>query len=447
MSRLTVGQVFVPGQLPEYTYNPREEARLEETLRERIQDGGSIICVSGLTKMGKTVLVEKVLSSDDEVWVDGSQFTTIDEFWLRVGDRLGVYPSLSVTSGGALRTEASVDAQVKIPMVADAGSSGTLGGEVSEGTTRAVTRPISAVALEAIRASGKSLVIDDFHFINRGLQREVVRTLKQPVFKGLRVVVISTSHRTLDVILAEPNMDGRAEGITVSLWDLQELEWIAAQGFQALNLFDPGGAIGKKLAEHAFGSPHLMQKFCKAVCRVNGINERPDVAVDLREPSSWDVFFRSQVDGVAERWFERLVRGAQERGTPRTKWVRRAGGSADTYALIMEALTRVGSNFEVSKDQIKSTVDGLVEGTGPAADKITRAMQKISSIASRPLEGKLPDEADLDDVSQGDTHFVLEYVDQGPNSKIHLTDPFFAYYLMWGDHAKYLASPAEVPDE
>ena len=293
-------------------------------------------------------------------------------------------------------------------------------------------RPFAAVALESLMSSGKALIIDDFHFVSRALQRQVVRSLKHPVFKGLTVVVISTSHRLLDVILAEPNMDGRAAGLKVAMWSDEELAFIADEGFKALNLTDPDGSITQMLIKNSFGSPHLMQKFCKAICRLNGIRYRAEPIVALEGPEDWDKFFRDQVEGIAERWFDRLLRGPQERGNSRTKWARRKGGEADNYVLVMEAVALADDGFVISKDRIKMLVDSIATGDSPPADKTTRVLQRISKIASRPLEDEAPSEDELDDSAQGESNFVLEFVDEGPNSKLHITDPFFAYYLRWG---------------
>jgi len=431
MDPIKVSEVFVPGRLPGYTYNPRASVALEGSLDSLIEDGGSVICVSGLTKMGKTVLVERLRPAADHVRVDGSQFSSIEDFWIRVGDRLGIYPNISLTVSGGLSAGGSIGGKVALPGM-EVNAAGNLGGNAVTQDTRGAVRPIGSVALEALMNSGKSLIIDDFHFIERSLQRAVIRSLKDPIFRGLTAIVISTSHRTLDVILAEPNMDGRAESLKVTLWSEDELAFIADAGFRVLNLRDPDGAITAKLTSNAFGSPHLMQKFCKNICAINGVRSKQSWPTPLAAPDDWDSFFMEQVEGVAERWFERLLRGPQERGTPRNKWPRREGGQADNYALIMEALAIADGGFEVTKDRIREVIDGITEKGSPSIDKTTRALQRISKIAGRPLEGAPLTEESVDEEPQGDVHFVLEFVEEGPNSKIHITDPFFAYYLRWG---------------
>lgn len=429
---MSVSKVFVPGRLPQYTYNPRTSVQLESDLRDLIHEGGAIICVSGLTKMGKTVLVERLLPESENVRIDASDFSNIQEFWTTIGDKLGVYPSISQTTSTSDTTQTGGGASFGVQGLATANvsSNGTTGW--TSQSTRSVNRPYPAAVSEELVRSGRALIIDDFHFAPREVQKQVVRSLKHKVFQGLIVVVISTSHRLLDVVLAEPNMDGRAAGLPVILWSPEELEFIAEKGFSTLHLVDEGGQISKVLSKNSFGSPHLMQKFCKEICKLNGIHSTPLSPVTLTPPEDWDKFFKSHVEGVAERWFDRLIRGPQERGRSRATWVRKNGGSADNYALVMEAISMSGDAFEISKDRIKQQIDSITKDDSPGADKTTRVLQRISQIASRPLEDVVPDEDDLDELAMGDSNFVLEYVDEGPNSRLHITDPFFAYYLRWG---------------
>ena len=53
------------------------------------------------------------------------------------------------------------------------------------------------------------LVIDDFHYIERKYQGEIVRALKSLIFDSLPVVLIAIPHRRLDVVKVEREMTGR----------------------------------------------------------------------------------------------------------------------------------------------------------------------------------------------------------------------------------------------
>ncbi|WP_312980214.1 hypothetical protein [Corynebacterium sp.] len=66
---IKTADVFSPGRDPKYTYNPRDGFGLEEKLKDAIDDGGSIVSVTGPTKTGKTVLLKRVVK--DAAWLDG----------------------------------------------------------------------------------------------------------------------------------------------------------------------------------------------------------------------------------------------------------------------------------------------------------------------------------------------------------------------------------------
>jgi len=49
-SPTTVGKVFVPGGLPSITYNPRDSLKLEERVRDYLDERHKILSISGPTK-------------------------------------------------------------------------------------------------------------------------------------------------------------------------------------------------------------------------------------------------------------------------------------------------------------------------------------------------------------------------------------------------------------
>jgi hypothetical protein len=58
MDIVRVSQVFVPGKLPAYTYNPRPELSLEQQLNDYVEEAGSILTVAGPTKTGKSRVLQ-----------------------------------------------------------------------------------------------------------------------------------------------------------------------------------------------------------------------------------------------------------------------------------------------------------------------------------------------------------------------------------------------------
>lgn len=428
-SHIKTADVFVPGLLPTVTYNPRDDLKLEEKLGDYLEDGGTVLALVGPTKTGKSVLLKRVL--DGPVWIEGQAIKSVEDFWQLIGSQLSMQLTSTLTTSSASSSEVRVEGG--IPFLT--GGGGVSDAE-SESTSVQVISALSSAVSQGLLESRRGLVIDDFHFVDRDTQREVVRAVKPLVFAGLRVVLAAISHRQHDVPNVVEDMVGRVSPLRISLWTKDELEYIATSGFKRLNVTDPGGTFGRKLAEASFGSPHIMQKLCREFVRsVNGVREARDEPLVLQEPDSWDEFFRSQVDDASGRWFAKLLRGPQEKGQQRSKWrVKESATMLDNYGLVLQSIAKSGPQLELTRDEIRSGIDKNVIGKPPEAHQVTRALQHMSRIAATRLDDPRPSESELEAeaLEFAGVQPVLEFIGEGPGSTLHIADPFFAYYLRWG---------------
>jgi len=117
-----------------------------------------------------------------------------------------------------------------------------------------------------------AVIIDNFHFIRPEVQTQILRALKDLIFGGLPVILVTVPHRGDDPEQIERELTGRTELLEIEPWSVAELTQIAAAGFEALNLQDDSG-VGETLARESFSNPQLMQTFCLRYCRMNGIQE------------------------------------------------------------------------------------------------------------------------------------------------------------------------------
>lgn len=423
------GDVFVPGKAPTYTYNPRDELQLEKRLKDYLDDGGAVLALVGPTKTGKSVLLKRVL--EQPIWIDGQGIKSLDDLWALVGGELGVTVEVDIQEQKGTSTTAVARADAIFVK-----GGGDFTASSGKGSTRRVVGAVATTVKESLLASGRTLVIDDFHFIDRTIQQEIVRAVKPLVFDGLRVVFAAISHRRHDVVTAVEDMVGRVDPLEISLWTETELVYIANKGFGELNVVDAEGSIGAKLAAMSFGSPHIMQKLCRELVRgVNEVREKQPIPVTLREPDSWEEFFRSQVDDASGRWFTKLLRGPQEKGQKRATWkVKGSETSLDSYGLVLRAVGDSGPKLELTRDEIRAGVEKNVVGKSPESNQVTRALQHMSRIAAKRLEDEqlTEDELDRDTIEFSGVQPVLEFIEDGPSSTLHIADPFFAYYVRWG---------------
>jgi hypothetical protein len=285
MNTVAASQVFVAGGLPTVTYNPRADLRLEDRVRDYLDERHKILSVSGPTKSGKTVLLRSVVKFG--IWLAGGEIHSVDEFWAIAGDKLEVMlqeqvarkdeeSSSKSTSGGAQIKPFGIGSGVEHQR----GESSTKG----DTTTRGRTRPTQPAVKEALERLRPVIVIDDFHYIPPTVQSGIVRGLKDLIFRGVRVVLVAVPHRAYDSVRVEKEMTGRVVQLPIEFWSHEELLGIPRAGFAALNVADHGEELSGRLATESFRSPFLMQDFCLQLVKHNGVRETVDDYVNWVHP-------------------------------------------------------------------------------------------------------------------------------------------------------------------
>jgi hypothetical protein len=221
-ARLRVGQVFVAGGAPTITYNPRTELNLEERIQDYLDEGHRILSVSGSTKTGKTVLVRRIVPPGDGIWLSGGAINSSEQFWESIAENLGLFTSIERTSDSKDETWRTATGQATVGIAKGGVDKKEIVGSTS-GEKVSRDRNVVTQVREALRGGLTPLIIDDFHYMPQTVQLEIVRSLKDLVFDGLRVIVIAVPHRAYDVVRVEREMTGRVQQVSVGFWSEDEL--------------------------------------------------------------------------------------------------------------------------------------------------------------------------------------------------------------------------------
>lgn len=92
--KLRAEDVFRPGAFPEYTYISRKSAvsdlSYEFRLMQAIKVSGFLTSLVGPSKMGKTILCEKVIGFENIVEISGADFGEDTDFWKLVAAKAGL---------------------------------------------------------------------------------------------------------------------------------------------------------------------------------------------------------------------------------------------------------------------------------------------------------------------------------------------------------------------
>lgn len=409
---LRIGDVFVPGGFPEITYVPRDELQLERRLNDYVAERFKVLSLSGPTKSGKTVLVKRVIP--DAIWVSGGEIATATEFWKVLVDKLDgwIEVEISRSRSRSESTETSGSVEGGVPFLKARGEVSASAEELDE-RVRTVRRdrPAAQVASDLLLITKPVLVIDDFHYLPEAEQLKIVRGMRALIFDGVPVILLSVPHRVYDAVRAEPEMTGRVVPLTSPFWSPEDLSAIAQLGFVALNL-EPRKGITERLVAESFGSPFLMQDFCLELCKANDIREEQATAIPLEAPN-WEMFFRARAMGTAKGEFDRLARGPRER-TKRIPRHLRDGRAVDIYHLVLAAIAHTGPKTEISDVELRNSIRAIMSGDPPASHEVTRVLDQMTEIARK-----------------GKGEPVVDYM--ADERTLHIADPFFAYYLKWGD--------------
>lgn len=394
--------VFIAGGQPTVTYVDREEQHIERQFARAVATPNQIVSLSGPTKAGKTVLCKKALGDRPYIWVDGGRIKTGEAFWEYVRSELNMPVETSRTRSS--ETEMAVEGSV--PLITTA--SGSKLWAVSKTDTYKVDSMASA--LEKMLRDRIILVIDDFHYISKDVRTDIMRNIKGAVFNGLKVILLSVTHRVFDALKAESELTGRFTAVTLPNWSNGELEKIPQLGFSALNVQCPQ-SITEMLCREAQENPFLMQRFCWEICFDCGIEK---AEVSLRNiPADYDLnamFIRIAQDAGLPI-YRKLVAGPQSRKV-REKRPLKEGGVADIYEVLLKAIASTGPKAVIAYDEIKSALSDLLKDRVPQKHEVTAAFKHLSRISR---EAGADSAIDWDDDSR----------------EVAVADPYLRFYLRW----------------
>lgn len=395
--------VFVAGGQPSVTYVEREHQHIERNLARAIATPNQIVSLSGTTKTGKTVLCRRVLGQREYVWVDGGQHSTAKQVWDHISSELQLPTETTQTAS----SQASATLQGSIPLVATAGGSLLSADAITE------RRQINSMtaALSTLIKDKIVIVIDDFHYLEDDARRDVMRNVKGAVFSGLKVVLLSVTHRAFDAIRAESELTGRFVTIKLPPWSSDDLRKIADAGFRALNATHTVATIDR-LCREAQENPFLMQKFCWEICFDLGIERTAMLTPHSVSPDyNPEPMFERLAEDAGLPIYQQLAAGPQSRKI-RAKRPLRNGESADIYEVLLLALAETGPKAAVSYEEVRAALSHMLIERVPQKHEITSALKHLSAI-SRKIGAESA--IDWDETKR----------------EINVADPYLRFYLRW----------------
>jgi len=404
--------IFVPGGYPAFTYNPRTTLALEEKVSSALNNLCKLVIVTGHTKSGKTVLVHKILPREKAIWVDGGGIKSEDDFWSLIINGLNLFQTTEIkqatNSSGEISGEILGEGNI---FVAKGG--GKIGGKImgSEEKATTISRTVTSMvaALNGLREYHIPLVIDDFHYLPKEIQGSIVRALKPLIFEGVPIVIIAIPHRRYDAVKVEKEMTGRILPVNIPLWEESELSFIPEKGFSILGVILDKELI-TDLACQSIGSPHLIQEFCREICKINPDN------LGLVSSNILQKVFATTAETIGRPIFEKLARGPRSH-SDRIKRKLKTGQEVDIYGLVLHGLSNIKPGLvTLEYEDLRSAIKEIcIPENVPNVQEVARVLKHMAQIAA---------------TDQSSTP-VIDFDEQ--DKRLHITDPFFAFYLRWGN--------------
>ena len=421
MTLLRCQDVFAPGSFPTHTYVERRDLGTEERLADALETPGTIVALSGPSKSGKTVLVERVVSEENLITVTGAGIKSEDDVWQKALDWMGEPTQITASNTKSTKNQISgfAEGKVSVPLLGEGGvkGGGSHARSKSEATGLAYGRSGMAQIVREIGGSSFVLLIDDFHYIDRGLQVAVAESLKEAVRQKVKIAVAAVPHRSDDVLRALSDLRGRVTTLSVPYWDVSSLVKIGMAGFSMMNL-DIDSTDVERFAAEAAGSPQLMQAICLAACRELDCRQQlakprkvvlsPDVRRKIFERAGATSDYRTLVDI--------LIAGAKRRGTERLVFEFVDGTAGDSYSCVLRAIAANPARQSLKYDEINRRIGSFCREAVPVGSSVSSSCKQMGILA----RNHLPE------------HRVLEWDEE--KGVLDIVDPYLLFYLRWSGH-------------
>ena len=339
----------------EHSYIDR--GSLDERLKKLLQRKHEHIAIRGVSKSGKSWLRQRVLP--DPIVVQCRLSYTTADIYRDALSRLGVRLEIDRTDAHGIHGKITATGEAGLKLIAKASGSIEVEAEhSSQRRNKAVGHDIDDLEFVAalIKASGRTLVVEDFHYLSIAEQKAFAFDLKTLWDYGTFVLIVGVWISENMLITLNPDLSDRIEEISVT-WSKDDLKKVFQKGCEALEL-SPSIPLVEEIAEISYDSVGLLQKLAlRLIDDEMGISEStsgPPLAVDkVHLVSDAGMHVADQLNQLYQAFATRVADG-----------IRNRNNSTGIYAYAMEAIMSA-SDEDLTKGLSARTIYGLAHARQP----------------------------------------------------------------------------------
>ncbi len=388
---LRAEDVFRPGSFPEYTYISRKSTvsnlPYEFRLSQAIKVSGFLTSLVGPSKMGKTILCEKVIGFDRIIEVSGSDLNTDMDFWKIVAMKAGLSCESQFSTEHIITDTQDIYAKKEM---------------------------FSLTKDKIIDYYNKNkliLVIDDFHYAPVEKRMLAAQQLKDAIRRGFQAIVVSLPHRADEAIRQNADLSGRLSLINMEAWKVEDLKEIAKIGFEKLDIII-SDEVAQMVAVESLSSPQLMQYICLNICTILELDKSNGNVVekDMLETAYQYTTANFEYSDVVAF----MRKGPNTRGKNRNLFLAKDGREYDLYELIVKSIAENPPLMALDFDTVRKRINELIAGEckKPTQQSIKDSLTKLQEMLSE----------------KEDIFRVLDWKE----GILYILDPLFLFYLRWG---------------
>lgn len=237
------------------------------------------IAIHGDSKQGKTWLRANVLNAEQALVVQCGIESTAESIFREALGQLDI-PAV-IKRVGTSQFEGHLDlkgaGEIGHTLFAKAKGEVAAGGSGSK-TSEEETEPIGQTPADLswvariVRASGKRLVVEDFHYVSEYNRRSLAFALKALGEYGVCVIVVGIWPEDHLLTYYNGDLDGRVEDIRL-MWADADLQAVLDKGCQALNVSFTD-ELKAAIVRDAYGNVGLIQRLAEHVCLAAHVYDR-----------------------------------------------------------------------------------------------------------------------------------------------------------------------------